>query len=626
MALKSRSVKQWKEFNFGTSYSLNETRERFRDAQNCFPNQGRLDTRYGTSRVNAISFTGTPQSVTYFKDNSSNRYYLTKVGANLLSVSPTTTHTTLKASLDAAHKHRGITLNNRHIVAIENDGLFSFNGTTFTQLGQAAPSTPTAVIAAGGSLASADYYVKITFYASSIGFESNPSEASAKCTTSGGNLSIAVTDIPATAANSLVDKVRIYLKKGTGDYFFHSEINLGDVSETITADTASAVTPPTKNSPPIAGGGKYLTTFNSSLVYCGNETYPNEAYFSEPDLPDAFDDTTTRKVVIVPGDGPLTGIATGFYGQQALDPYIVLFKKFATYVYSERDDFPRLVPLSNKTGCVSHDTIRVIDGNVYFLSADGWKVIVDGNIVQGKDRTDFTLADGDIDDIFNTKGFEYEVNDANAGNFFSGFAAGQYMTFISEGSSNDITKSYSYIAGNACFMPFKWPWNVYAACDADNIEGNDSAILATQNYLLEYTKSNDRHDISANGDSLSIPVFANISWFSSEDMDSTCSWRELIIKGVVNQQNLDIYAYLNYDDAQPNTYSVDFTDGTSFILDVSVLDVDTLGDSRKLKVSRADINRTSESIMISFRLNVVDVNIGLISAQLHYNRNGNRNL
>jgi len=143
---------------------------------------------------------------------------------------------------------------------------------------------------------------------------------------------------------------------------------------------------------------------------------------------------------------------------------------------------------------------------------------------------------------------------------------------------------------------------------------------------LEYSKTNDRNDIGAAGQTLSIPVFANIFWLSSADMDQTCSWRELIIKGTVNQQTLVINAYLNYDDSTKYDYEAAFTDGSGFTLDVSVLDVDILGDSRKLKVARADINKTSESILISFVMNVENVNIGLISAQLHYNRNGNRNL
>jgi uncharacterized membrane protein len=60
-------------------------------------------------------------------------------------------------------------------------------------------------------------------------------------------------------------------------------------------------------------------------------------------------------------------------------------------------------------------------------------------------------------------------------------------------------------------------------------------------------------------------------------------------------------------------------------LDVSKLDVDSLPDERIPVTAIADINRTGETLIVGFYQDVIDANIGLISAQLVYNKNGNRN-
>lgn len=174
MPLNLRGSKNLKTFNVPVSYRIHDNSGKFLDARNVNSIQDRLDTRFGTSRYNAVSLGGSIQSISSFTKSDGTHYDIVKVGTELISVSRTSTHTVIKTGLSASTVHRGVTGNDRHIISCGSDGLFSWNGTTFTQLGQAKPSVPTVALAAGtGLVVSNSYQVAISFYASSIGFESN---------------------------------------------------------------------------------------------------------------------------------------------------------------------------------------------------------------------------------------------------------------------------------------------------------------------------------------------------------------------------------------------------------------------------------------------------------------------
>ena len=93
-----------------------------------------------------------------------------------------------------------------------------------------------------------------------------------------------------TADNDFIDTKRIYIKDITNnsDWLFWDEVGLVTTSDTIDDDTASTQTPPTKNAPPRAGGGKFLSVYGQRLAYSGNTSYGSDVFFSEPFLPDAF--------------------------------------------------------------------------------------------------------------------------------------------------------------------------------------------------------------------------------------------------------------------------------------------------------------------------------------------------
>jgi len=393
MPLHRRAIKGWRSFDVPVSYRVNETRERLRDAANVFSNQGRLETRHGLSRFNSTSLGGPVLSLSFFKTNAGTLYRIVKVGTVIYSVNASGAATSLKTGLTAANKHRGLTFNNKHIISCESDGLFAFDGTNFYSLGQAVPSAPTVAVGTG-SLINSVYEVYLTFYSSTTGFETNASAASSQVTTTADGIDVSA--IPATATNPTINKVRIYLKDVTaaGSKLFITELNLGTTTYTIAANSTSTQVPPTTHATPLTGGGAFLANFNGKLVYAGNSTYFNSVYFSEEDLPDAFDDNgSTQTVIDAHGDGKVTGIAVGFFNDAKTDPYLVVCKRRSTMIYSEIDGFGRRTIISNKRGCVSHETMIERNGDVFFLSDSGWVGIHNGMfIIDTENKMSFSEA------------------------------------------------------------------------------------------------------------------------------------------------------------------------------------------------------------------------------------------
>lgn len=249
MPLSRKAQSNWQNFSLPISYKVGEDRpkNRFADAQNVISNQGRLETRNGFSRVNThrIGPSGEILSMSYFVENDGTRHILAKVGTILYNVTTGGAVTELRTGLTATTKHRGVTLNGRHIIAIENDGLFFYDGTNFSALGQAAPTAPT--VAASGSgkkLDASDYRVRLTYYASSIGFETNGGVESAIQTVTSGQ-QIDITSIPNGATHPLIDKVRVYVRDyaNDGDYIFWDELDTGVANNTIDENPFSTQTP-----------------------------------------------------------------------------------------------------------------------------------------------------------------------------------------------------------------------------------------------------------------------------------------------------------------------------------------------------------------------------------------------
>jgi hypothetical protein len=630
MPLQRRATNQFRNFNIGVNYKVYDTGNTMRDAKNVCTIQDRLVTRYGYSRFNAVAFDEAITSMSFFK-NSDTVYRLTKSGTTLYDAKATGAHTSVKTGLTAGIKHRALTFNGRHIVACGNDGLFSWNGTTFTQLGQSAPTTLTAAIASGGSLTTGDnYQAAITFYASTVGFESN-AQLSGIVSASGTDLRVALSDIPATASNDLVDRVRIYLKNvsDNSNFLFIDEINLGTTTYNIDNESTSTQTPPTTNAAPLSGGGKYLTTFNERLVVAGNNNFKNDVFFSEPNLPDAFDDTDTARTLNIPEDGDITGLATGLFNDSQLDPYLVIFKKNSTHVYSEIGGSLKFVTIDNRVGCVSHDTIIVRRGSVYFLSDRGWRVIFNGSIYKAEKSNNATLSNGDIDDIFTSKGFVYEVNRSQLVNAFSAYypTLEQYITWIAEGSNNSFSKQYCYELELDKFKPYEFTISATCATASEDVSGNPCVMFGDSGgYIYKHSIEENKVDVNPANESAAIDAFAQFSWNPTEgDFDASYNFREFIIRAITGG-DITVKAWRDFNLSENKEYTYSFPDPISgFILDESFLDVDVFSDGRAIVQARNDINMTGKVLLLSVYQNSLTESMELLSAQVDFSKNGNPN-
>jgi hypothetical protein len=630
MPLSRRAIKKARNFNIGVSYRVAEKGDKFLDARNVISLQNRLDTRYGMSRYNATSVGDSINSLSFFTKSDDTNYCVAKAGTTIYRVPTTGASTSLKTSLTSTTKHRGITGNDRHFVSMEADGLYSYNGTTFTQLGQAAPTTLTATIAAGGALIDTDVYqAQITFYASTIDFETN-AYSSGNVTAAGANLTVALTNIPATAANALIDKVRIYLKNVSNNSaaLYIAEINIGTTTYNITAESTSSRVPPTVNGlAPITG--KYLAYFNNKLVVAGTTAFPNEVYFSEEYLPDAFDDTDNATVLVIPGQGAVTGIAVGLFNDSALDPFLVIFKRKSTHIYSEIGGQIKFVTISNEVGCASHDSIILRNGAVYFLSDEGWRVVINGIIPENNGKP-LTLAGGDLDDIFKTEGYVYEVNRSAISGSFSVYypTLDQYLTWVTEGTNASFTKTYCYEFDNAAFKPWEFAQAATCATLGENSVGRDLVLFGTSNgFIMKHSIMESKSDVDSSNTETAIDAFAIMTWIPDDgDLDATYNFRELLIRAIASSDALTVKTFLNYNTSLIANYSYSFTDPNSgFILDESILDDGVFNDERTIVTARTDINRVGENLAIGFYQNIAGANIGLIEAQLDFSKNGNRN-
>lgn len=636
MTLKRRAQSIFTKLSLPVSYKLLDGNGLY-DARNIFDNKGITETRNGIARYNTTAIDNggntTTLSVSYFKHSNGTRYKLVKVGSILYSVAASGAHTEVKTGLSASTKHRGVTVNDRHIIAIETDGLFSWDGTTFTQLGQSAPATLTAANTAGGSLTdTSQYQAAITYYASSIGFETNAQSSSIITIAAATGNRLSLSDIPGTASNALIDKVRIYLKDVTagGSFLFIAEIDLGTTTYNIDAESTSTTTPPTTHAAPLAGGGKFLTVFGDRVAYTGNGTFKNDVFISESYLPDAYDDTTTSKTLEIPGQGEVTGIACGLYDNSHLRPFLAIFKKTSTVIYSELDGNAVQATIDDHVGAVSHDTIKVRNGIVYFMSENGWYAIQNGSIVKDDKGMPFSLGGGAIDDVFSRSGWTYQLNASNYSNFFSAYYStlGHYMTFVAEGSSNSFNKAYVYEERIGGFRVYEFQTQFTSATEGEDDNGNQCVFLAdTNGFIYTLSISNSRHDEDETGASRTIPAFLYLPFTVPGDDSRSYNWRTLVVKALSSDDAVTVKAFPSYILTSPETMTFDFTnDNRGFVLDLSQLDIDVLGEERVPKAYMADINRTGETMVIGFFQDILDANIGLISSQLAYNRNGNRNL
>ena len=638
MTVRKRALKTFRNLNEPVSYRILDSKG-LSDARNVYDNKGVTETRFGLKRYNSTTLGGPILSVSYFKKSDGTSFKICKVGNSLYSVSSSGSLTVIKSGLSATTKHRAVTLTDRHIIAIESDGLFSWDGvlSLITPLGQLPPTGATAALASGGSLlTTSNYTVGITFYASVTGFETNIDQI-VVLTPTAGQQKITISSIPTIATNKTIDKVRVYLKKDAGAFQLYAEttaiegqISLGTATFTIQQDTISQLTPPVNNNPPISGGAKYLALYGKKIVYSGNATYPNDVFFSEEYLPDAFNrNIATQLVLQCPGQGPITGIGVGLYNNLSLDPFLMMFKKNSTHMYSDMQGFAKQMVLDERIGCVSHDTIKTRNGAVVFMSDNGWRAAMNGTMFVDTSGVAATLGQGTIDSIFSRVGWQNELNLPQAERFFSAYYTinDHYITFVCEGSSTRVKKAYAFEEKIGGFRPFEFKYEVTCACEGEDDDGYQTIFIGdATGTLFTYSSRNRKSDEDNAGNLLSIPAYALLPYVIPGEDANSFNFRTLAVRALTNQSPITVKTFPSFSTQIYNSFLYDFsnTSGT-FILDASQLDVGVLGDDLTVVTAMVDLNQTGETLLVGFFQDVIDANIGLLSAQLTCNKNGNNN-
>jgi hypothetical protein len=636
MPLSKKAILKIKEFNFGVSYRIDEKSLSFKDAQNVSLNDGKLEKR-NAIRPLSLANLQDPQSVSYFKKSDLSRYYLIRSASDFSKLNAEDgTVTTISGTLSRTRRHRALTWIDRHIIA-DADGLFQFDGSVFTQVGQQSPASPlTEIGGVPGSLDAASYEVVISFYSSANGFESAPSSPS-NITAITGTDSLKVGSIPTTAANATIDKVRIYARKTTiATYNFYAEIPLGQAEYTIIENSLSSQAPVSDSSPPPSGEVRYICEFNKRLIAVFADD-PNTVRGSDEEVPDSFDDDFRLAIT---GDGPITGIATGLFNDTVLDPYLVIFKENKIGIYSEINGQANLVELNARLGCVSHDSIIVRNGDVYFMSKFGFYGIRNGKLMS-KDGQPYPLAGGAILDIFTESGFQYGLNQGLLSKSHSYYSQerDQYVTFVYESVSSKSRRAYCYDFKTDSFLPWTFPVDITHSIAGEDTSGNECPILLQNNELndinypntiFKFYSKNPFSDLfypeTGQTSEIAIDAWAILNWVDGQDYDASFNYRECLIRIQRGQPDITLKAWVNFTYQNESSDSFDVPDpDATFILDESRLDVDALGEGRDIVTSRVDINLAGESVLLGFYQSELDANMVISSMQLEFSKNGNRN-
>jgi len=129
------------------------------------------------------------------------------------------------------------------------------------------PGAPTLAALAGGSLVSGTVYKVAVTYVESVSGAESKLGTSASITPSGADLSITLTAIPTANTSLLVTSRRVYLKKGSAEWFLYSTISDNTTTTTtITADTTDTTEAPDRDNIMVLDGPPFLES-SAQLVY-----------------------------------------------------------------------------------------------------------------------------------------------------------------------------------------------------------------------------------------------------------------------------------------------------------------------------------------------------------------------
>lgn len=169
------------------------------------------------------------------------------------------------------------------------------SGEEIQSLEISAPIAPViALSATAGTLTSGSVYSVLVTFVQDNGAETIAGAASASVTAATGLLSLALSDIE-TSNDELVTKRNVYLKKDTGNYFYHSTIDDNfTTSLTVSTNTSSTIEPPDygairrlKGSPFFEGSPSCYLAYRDidqmRLMHQGQFSLGSPSYFSPID-------------------------------------------------------------------------------------------------------------------------------------------------------------------------------------------------------------------------------------------------------------------------------------------------------------------------------------------------------
>lgn len=260
--------------------------------------------------------------------------------------------------------------NNVAFIVNANGDAKKFNGTSVQNIGITRPTVGTMAIAAGAAgNHNGTYEARVTYVNTATGQESSASNTTAASVTVASK-ALSWTNIP-VSSDSQVDARRLYLRNTATMANFYLAATISDNTSTTTTTNISDTSlvtlgPDTAENDPPPTGVKYIATHQSRLFASDGV----DLFFSKPDLPEAFDPDNTESVNANDGD-QITAIA-------AAHEIIIVFKRNAMYgLFGDDPDSWTIRQISADIGCVSHRSIRTVEGKTYWWSLKG-PVVWDG--------------------------------------------------------------------------------------------------------------------------------------------------------------------------------------------------------------------------------------------------------
>lgn len=254
--------------------------------------------------------------------------------------------------------------NNLAFIVNANGDAKKFNGSVVQNIGITRPTVGTMALAAGAAgLHNGTYEARVTFVNTATGQESSTSNTTSATVTVASKI-LSWSNIP-VSADTQVDARRLYLRNTATQANFYLAATIADNTSTTTTTNlsdSSLVTlgPDTDENDPPPANIKFAATHLSRLFLSDGA----DLFYSKAALPEAFDPDNVEAVNTNDGD-QITGIMSAY-------ELLVIFKRNAMYaLFGDDPDSWTIRQISSDIGCVSHRSIKTVEGITYWWSLKG---------------------------------------------------------------------------------------------------------------------------------------------------------------------------------------------------------------------------------------------------------------